>query len=85
MEDALATQDVEALTALYVEDATIESPLVRYLLATDEGVCVGRDAIRAFIPILFKHQPKERRTHKKSRLHGRTHDDVRVPAADIRG
>jgi ketosteroid isomerase-like protein len=30
--DALATGNVEAITALYAEDATIESPLVRYLL-----------------------------------------------------
>ena len=62
--DALAAQDAEALTSLYAEDATIESPLVRYLLGTDEGRCVGRDAIRAFIPLVFAHQPKERRTHR---------------------
>ena len=62
--DALATRDADAITALYAEDATIESPLVRYLLGTDEGVCAGREAIRAFIPLVFKHQPKERRTHR---------------------
>lgn len=62
--DALATKNAEALIALYAEDAMIESPLVRYLLDTDEGVCKGRDAIRAFIPLVFKHQPKERRTHR---------------------
>jgi hypothetical protein len=62
--DALATRDADAITALYAKDATIESPLVRYLLGTDEGVCAGREAIRAFIPLVFKHQPTERRTHR---------------------
>jgi hypothetical protein len=27
-------------------------------------VCSGREAIRAFIPLVFKHQPDERRTHR---------------------
>ena len=62
--DALAVRDVEALSSLYAEDATIESPLVRYLLGTENGICKGRKAIREFIPLVFKHQPDERRTHR---------------------
>jgi hypothetical protein len=62
--DALAAHDVDAITALYAEEATIESPLVRYLLGVDEGICCGRDAIRAFIPLVFLHQPSERRTYR---------------------
>jgi hypothetical protein len=62
--DALAARDVETLTSLYAEDATVESPLVRYLLRTDDGTCAGRTAIRALIPLVFKHQPDERRPHR---------------------
>jgi SnoaL-like domain len=62
--DALAAKDVAALTRLYTEDATIESPLIRYLLGSNEGICRGREAIRAFIPLVFQHQPEERRTYR---------------------
>src|SRR5579862_4998946 len=62
--DALAARNVEAIAALYTEDATIESPLIRYLLGSDDGICRGRSAIRAFIPLVFRHQPEERRTHR---------------------
>jgi hypothetical protein len=62
--DALAVRNVEAITALYADDATIDSPLVRYLLGSDEGICRGRASIRAFIPLVSKHQPEERRTHR---------------------
>jgi len=62
--DALAARDSEALTALYAEDATIESPLVCYLLRTERGICKGRAAIRDFIPLVFRHQPDARRTHR---------------------
>jgi hypothetical protein len=62
--DALAARNAEALVALYADDATIESPLVSYLLRSDEGVLRGHQAIRAFIPLVFKNQPDERRTHR---------------------
>ncbi|HET6605876.1 MAG TPA: nuclear transport factor 2 family protein [Rhodopila sp.] len=61
---ALEAKDTERAAALYAEDATIESPLIRYLLNTDEGIIRGRAAIREFLPIVFKHQPEERRTHR---------------------
>lgn len=61
---ALEAKDVEAALALYAPDASIESPLVRYLLGTEQGVCSGRDALRAFLPQVFANQPKERRTHR---------------------
>jgi ketosteroid isomerase-like protein len=62
--DALARKDAEALTALYADDATIESPLVAYLLGIDRGICSGKSAIRAFLPKVFENQPTERRTHR---------------------
>jgi ketosteroid isomerase-like protein len=61
---ALEAEDIEGAAALYAEDATIESPLIRYLLNTDEGIIRGRAAIRDFLPTVFKHQPEERRTHR---------------------
>jgi hypothetical protein len=62
--DALARKDANALAALYTDDATIESPLVAYLLRTDRGVCAGKEAIKAFLPKVFANQPDERRTHR---------------------
>src|SRR3954464_2337862 len=62
--DALARKDAEALAALYTDDATIESPLVAYLLGTDRGLCSGKDAIRDFLPKVFANQPAERRTYR---------------------
>ena len=56
--------DADALTSLYAEDATIESPLVHYLLRTDDGICAGRKAIREFIPLVSKHRPDGRPTHR---------------------
>ena len=62
--EALGKKDVEALVALYTDDAVIESPLVSYLLRTERGICSGKDAIRAFIPKVFINQPQTRRTHR---------------------
>jgi hypothetical protein len=62
--DALAARDPETLSMLYAEDASIESPLVCYLLGTNDGICSGRRAIREFLPLVFKHQPEERRTRR---------------------
>jgi predicted SnoaL-like aldol condensation-catalyzing enzyme len=61
---ALEAKDVEGAVRLYAENATIESPLIRYLLRTDIGVLSGRDEIRRFLPIVFKNQPSERRTFR---------------------
>jgi len=63
---ALAARDTKALVALYADDAEIESPLVSYLLVTSKGIFRRRNAIREFIPLVFKHQPDERRTHRNA-------------------
>src|SRR5690242_18707443 len=62
--DALARKDVDALAALYTDDATIESPLVVYLLGEERGICSGKEAIRSFLPKVFVNQPQERRTYR---------------------
>jgi hypothetical protein len=62
--DALARKDTQALAALYTADATIESPLVAYLLGVERGICSGKEAILAFLPKVFANQPEERRTYR---------------------
>jgi ketosteroid isomerase-like protein len=63
-DDALGRKDVDAAVALYHADATLESPLVHYLLGTAEGVVRGHDELRGFVEKVFAHQPAERRRHR---------------------
>ena len=58
---ALGAKDLDAAMALYHPDATLESPLVRHLLGTDEGVVRGREDLRQFVAKVFAHQPAKRR------------------------
>jgi len=60
-DDALGAKDLDAAMALYHPDATLESPLVAYLLGVEEGIVRGRDALRSFVAQVFEHQPAERR------------------------
>jgi hypothetical protein len=61
---ALEARDIEGAIRLYADDATLESPLISYLLRTDIGVLSGREEIRRFLPIVFRNQPSERRTYR---------------------
>jgi hypothetical protein len=61
---ALEAHDTEAAVSLYAEDATLESPLICYLLHTDRGILHGRDQIRRFLPLVWANQPAERRTFR---------------------
>ncbi len=58
---ALGARDLDASVALYHPDATLESPLVRYLLGTSEGIVRGREELREFVARVFATQPPERR------------------------
>ncbi len=58
---ALGARDLDASMALYQPDATLESPLVRHLLGTDEGIVRGRENLRAFVARVFASEPPERR------------------------
>lgn len=60
-DDALGAKDLDAAMALYHPDATLESPLVSYLLGVEEGVVRGREALRSFVEQVFDNQPAERR------------------------
>lgn len=63
---ALSEKNIDSLLALYNEDATLESPLVRHLLKTEEGVCRGKDELRKLLTILFQCQPEIRRFHRNN-------------------
>jgi hypothetical protein len=64
-DEALGAKDVEAAVALYAPDCRLESPLVRHLLKSDEGVVVGRDKLRDFIRSVFDRTPPVRERYRE--------------------
>jgi ketosteroid isomerase-like protein len=64
-DDALGKKDVDAAMRLYAEDVVLESPLVRHVLGTDEGVVRGHENLRAFITKVFERTPSLRRRYRK--------------------
>jgi ketosteroid isomerase-like protein len=60
-DEALGAKDLDAAMALYQPDATLESPLVRRLLDTSEGIVRGREQLRQFVVRVFAEEPPERR------------------------
>lgn len=67
-DEALGARDLEASLALYHEDCTLESPLVCYLLGTDDGVIRGRAALRPFVQRVFDTNPPQRRRFRTGYL-----------------
>ena len=63
-DQALASNDIDALLALYAPDATIESPLIPYLLGTETGVCHGHAAMRPLFEKLAQRKPKIRQYYR---------------------
>jgi predicted SnoaL-like aldol condensation-catalyzing enzyme len=64
-DEALGRKDLEASLALYADDASIESPLVRHLLGTSAGIVRGKDALRKFITNVFRTNPPQRKRFKQ--------------------
>ena len=64
-DEALGKKDLEAALALYAEDASIESPLVRHLMNTSEGVIQGKENLRRFIAKVFQTNPAQRKRFKQ--------------------
>jgi ketosteroid isomerase-like protein len=64
-DEALGKKDLEAALALYAEDATLESPLVRHLRQSDRGVIEGKAALRPFVEMVFRTQPSQRRRYRR--------------------
>ena len=61
---ALAQNDVEALVALYAEDAVLESPLIPYLLCREKGICRGRTEIRDLVEKVAERKPNLRKYYR---------------------
>jgi hypothetical protein len=59
-DESLGAKDLDAAMALYQPDATLESPLVRHLLGSEEGIIRGRDNLRRFVAQVFAEEPPER-------------------------
>jgi len=59
-----AERDLEAILALYAPDATLESPLVNNLLATESGIVSGRDQLRNFFGIILESTPSLKDRHR---------------------
>jgi ketosteroid isomerase-like protein len=64
-DDALSRKDLDASLALYAEDATLESPLIRHLQQSNRGVLEGKAALRSFIEMVFRTQPPQRKCYRQ--------------------
>jgi hypothetical protein len=64
-DEALGSRDLDASLSLYADDASIESPLVRHLLGTSEGIVQGKAALRQFITKVFQTNPPQRKRFKQ--------------------
>src|SRR6266851_7036295 len=64
-DDALGKKDLEASLSLYADDASIESPLVRHLMNTKEGIVQGKAKLREFIAKVFQTNPPQRKRSKQ--------------------
>jgi hypothetical protein len=62
---AWSSDDLDAMIALYAPDATLESPLVPYLLGRDNGVLQGRDEIRSLLDKAAPRKPGKRTFHRR--------------------
>ena len=64
-DEALGRKDLDAALSLYAEDATLESPLVRYLLGSKDGVIRGKDELRPFVEQVFRTTPAQRQRYRR--------------------
>lgn len=58
--EALERKDAEAAAALYASDTVLESPLVRHILKSEEGVVHGRKKLLEFLELVFARTPTSR-------------------------
>jgi hypothetical protein len=64
-DEALGRKDLEAAVSLYAEDATLESPLVRYLCGSEDGVIRGKAQLRSFVERVFRTTPPQRQRYRR--------------------
>lgn len=67
-DEALGRKDIDAALSLYAEDTTLESPLVRYLRGSDDGVIRGKAELRAFVEKVFRTTPAQRQRYRRGFL-----------------
>lgn len=63
---AWANNDVDALLALYADNAIIESPLIPYLLGKESGICNGKNEFRKLLIIAADRKPINRKHYRKN-------------------
>jgi ketosteroid isomerase-like protein len=63
---AWSNNDIDALLALYADDAIIESPLIPYLLGKEQGVCEGKEEFRKLLGIAANRKPTNRKYYRKN-------------------
>jgi hypothetical protein len=63
-DEALGRKDLDGAMRLYAPDAILESPLVRHLLGSEEGVIRGQDNLREFVEKVFARTPSLRQRHR---------------------
>lgn len=64
----LSQNDVQAITNLYADNATIESPVIPHLLGKREGVCRGRQEIMKLFEAVAARKPPVRQYHRTGYL-----------------
>jgi hypothetical protein len=72
-DDALGKKDIDAALALYADDATLESPLVRYLRGSEDGVIYGKAELRPFVEQVFRTNPSQRQRYRRGFFTDGTH------------
>ena len=62
--EALEQTNVQAAAALYASDTVPESPPVRHILKSEEGVVRGREKLREFLELVFARTPTSRHVYR---------------------
>jgi len=63
-DEALGAKDADAAARLYAPDTVLESPLVRHLVKSEDGVVRGRAALHEFLQVVFERTPPQRQRYR---------------------
>ena len=63
-DERLSKSDAKGLLELYAADATLESPLVPYLMRQENGILRGHDQLWPFFQKLAERKPEVRRYYR---------------------
>jgi ketosteroid isomerase-like protein len=62
--EALERKDAAAAAALYAPDTVLESPLVRHILKSEQGIVQTREKLHEFIKQVFARTPASRHIYR---------------------